>query len=118
MNLSETESPYNEFSSNPTSASEQSVAISVPSATTSIIASFQTPTGVPNTTNIIGGVWSFFVHFVGVTGDDWEIYVEVFSRTNVGVETLLLTTNTLVTNSLSAIPTMLLLDGFLNILVY
>lgn len=111
LNQSVTQAPYKEFSSNSTSAPEQTVSLSVPASTTSIISSFQTPSNIPNTTNIIGGLWSFFLHFTGTASDSWTVFVQVYTRTTLGVETLVLTTDSINTNTLSGIAQMIYTDG-------
>jgi hypothetical protein len=114
LNLSVSESPYSQFSSNPVSGSQQSVTANISGSSTSTIASFQTPIGIPNTTNLIGGLWSFFLHFgTSSSSTDFTIYVEVYKRTNVGAETLILTTDSFTTSTLSSTPVMILTDGVL-----
>ena len=114
MNLSVSESPYSQFSSVPTTAPQQSVSATISGGATTTIASFQTPTGIPNTTNLLGGQWTFFLHFTTPSSStDFTIYVEVYKRTNAGVETLILTTDSVITQSLGVIPTMILTDGVL-----
>jgi hypothetical protein len=111
LNQTVNQTPYKEFSSIPTSAAEQTIVTSVASGTTATIQSFQTATGVPGTTNIPGGLWSFYLHFSGTLSDTWDIFTEVYKRNLAGVETLLLTTDQLSTSSLTGSPTMILTDG-------
>jgi hypothetical protein len=111
LNETVTQAPYKEFSSVPTSAAEQTIANTVSAGSTITVQSFQTPSGVPNTTNIPAGLWQFYLHFSGTFGDSWDIYVEVYKRDLGGIETLLLTTDLIPTTSLNAIPTMILTDG-------
>jgi hypothetical protein len=111
LNQTVNQTPYKEFSSIPTSAAEQTIVTSVASGTTATIQSFQTATGVPGTTNIPGGLWSFYLHFSGTLSDTWNIFTEVYKRNLAGVETLLLTTDQLSTSSLTGSPTMILTDG-------
>ena len=111
LNETVTQAPYKEFSSIPTLAAEQTIATVVASGATAIIQSFQTPSGVPNTTNIPAGLWQFYLHFSGTSGDSWDVYAEVYKRDLGGIETLLLTTDTILTTTLTAIPTMILTDG-------
>jgi hypothetical protein len=111
LNQTVNQTPYKEFSSIPTSAAEQTIVTSVASGTTATIQSFQTATGVPGTTNIPGGLWSFYLHFSGTLSDTWNIFTEVYKRNLAGVETLLLTTDQLSTSSFTGSPTMILTDG-------
>lgn len=113
LNESQNQAPYKEFSSNPTTGPEQTVTTLVPADGTAIVQSFQTPTGVPNTTNIPGGRWAFYLHFSGTPLDSWSINVEIYKRTTGGIETLLLVTDVIGTTSLSGTPTMILTDGIL-----
>lgn len=111
LNETITQAPYKEFSSFPTAAAEQTIATAVGVGATVTIQSFQTPSGVPNTTNIPAGLWQFYLHFSGTFGDSWDVYAEVYKRDLGGIETLLLTTDVIPTTALSAIPTMILTDG-------
>ena len=111
LNETVTQAPYKEFSSIPTLAAEQTIATVVGVGATATIQSFQTPSGVPNTTNIPAGLWQFYLHFSGTSGDSWDVYAEVYKRDLGGIETLLLTTDVIPTTVLSAIPTMILTDG-------
>jgi hypothetical protein len=111
LNQTVTQAPYKEFSSIPTLAAEQTIATVVASGATATIQSFQTPSGVPNTTNIPAGLWQFYLHFSGTLGDSWDVYAEVYKRDLGGIETLLLTTDAILTTTLTAIPTMILTDG-------
>jgi hypothetical protein len=111
LNETVTQAPYKEFSSIPTAAAEQTIATVIGVGATATIQSFQTPSGVPNTTNIPAGLWQFYLHFSGTAGDSWDVYAEVYKRDLGGIETLLLTTDTIPTTVLSAIPTMILTDG-------
>jgi hypothetical protein len=111
LNETVTQAPYKEFSSIPTGAAEQTIVSSVASGATTTIQSFQTPSGVPGTTNIPGGLWSFYLHFSGTATDTWDVFVEVYKRDLGGIETLLLTTDTISTSTLSGTPTMILTDG-------
>lgn len=111
LNETISQAPYKEFSSIPTAAAEQTIATAVGVGATVTIQSFQTPSGVPNTTNIPAGLWQFYLHFSGTFGDSWDVYAEVYKRDLGGIETLLLTTDIIPTTALSAIPTMILTDG-------
>ena len=111
LNETVTQAPYKEFSSIPTLAAEQTIATVVGAGATATIQSFQTPSGTPNTTNIPAGLWQFYLHFSGTSGDSWDVYAEVYKRDLGGIETLLLTTDIILTTTLTAIPTMILTDG-------
>jgi hypothetical protein len=111
LNQSINQTPYKEFSSISSGAAQQSITQVVAASSSATIASFQTPTGVPNTTNIPGGLWSFYLHFSGVGGNTWNINVEVYKRDSGGTETLLLTTDTIFVTTLSPTPSMILTDG-------
>lgn len=113
LNETVTQSPYKEFSSVPTSAAEQTIIASVASGATATIQSFQTVSGIPNTTNIPGGLWSFYLHLSGTSGDTWNVFVEVYKRDTLGTETLLLTTDLIPVSTLTSTPTMILTDGVL-----
>jgi hypothetical protein len=111
LNQTVTQAPYKEFSSISTGAAEQTISNTVAGSTTITVQSFQTASGVPGTTNIPGGLWSFYLHFSGTSGDNWDVYVEVYKRNLGGIETLLLTTDTIAVSTLSGTPTMILTDG-------
>ena len=111
LNQSINQAPYKEFSSVSTAAAEQTVSQTLSAGAGIELASFQTLTSIPNTTNIPGGLWSFYLHFSGTSGDTWNIYAEVYKRSTLGVETLLLTTDVIPVSSLSVTPTMVLVDG-------
>ena len=112
LNQSVPQSPYNEFSSIATSAVEQIVPLTVLAGATSIIAQFQTPVGVPNTTQIPGGLWQFFLHFnAGSTGQNWIIRPTVYKRDLGGIETLLFTSDPEIVTNMSTTTTMYLSDG-------
>ncbi len=112
MNESVTEAPYKEFSSIPTIALEQDVPTTIGAGLTSVIGAFQTPSGVPNTTNIPSGLWQFFLHlYSGASTDDFDVYVEVYKRDTLGTETLLFTSDTEIITNMSTTTTMYLCDG-------
>jgi len=114
LNETITQTPYKEFSSVPTSAVEQNVPTTIASGVTSIIGSYQTPSGFPNTTNIPAGLWQFFLHLYSNSAtDDWDIYVEIYKRDLGGIETLLLTTDIAAISNMSTSTTMYLVDGVL-----
>jgi hypothetical protein len=111
LNESVTQTPYKEFTSTLTASAEQTIVTSVASGATVTIQSFQTPSGVPGTTNIPGGRWAFYLHFSGTTGDSWDVFAEVYKRDLGGIETLLLTTDAVPTSTLTGAAVMLLTDG-------
>ena len=112
LNETITQAPYKEFSSVPTSAIEQDVPIVIASGATSVIGSYQTPSGFPNTTNIPAGLWQFFLHLYSNSAtDDWDVYVEVYKRDLGAVETLLFTSDVESVTNMSTSTTMYLLDG-------
>jgi hypothetical protein len=111
LNESVTQTPYKEFTSTLTASAEQTIVTSVASGATVTIQSFQTPSGVPGTTNIPGGRWAFYLHFSGTTGDSWDVFADVYKRDLGGIETLLLTTDAVPTSTLTGAAVMLLTDG-------
>jgi hypothetical protein len=112
MNQTINEPPYKEFSSVPTLAIEQDVPTTISAGATSVIGAFQTPIGIPNTTNIPSGLWQFYIHlYSSVATDDWDIFVEVYSRDTLGTETLLFTSDIETVVDMSTTTTMYLLDG-------
>jgi len=111
LNESVTQAPYKEFTSTLTASPEQTIVTSIASGATVTIQSFQTPSGVPGTTNIPGGRWAFYLHFSGTTGDSWDVFAEVYKRDLGGIETLLLTTDAVPTSTLTGTAVMLLSDG-------
>jgi hypothetical protein len=113
LNESVTQAPYKEFTSILTASPEQTIITSVASGATVTVQSFQTPSGVPGTTNIPGGRWAFYLHFSGTTGDSWDVFAEVYKRDLGGIETLLLTTDAVPTSTLTGAAVMLLTDGVL-----
>ena len=112
LNQTVTQAPYKEFSSVATAAAEQVVPLTVSAGATSVIAEFQTPTGVPNTTQIPGGLWGFFLHFnAGSVGQDWIIRPTVYKRDLGGIETLLFTPDPEIVTGMSTTTTMYVSDG-------
>jgi hypothetical protein len=112
LNESITQSPYKEFSKIPTSASEQTVSLTLSAGATGIIQSYQTPSNDLNLSLIPAGLWSAYFHLNGnSTTDDWEIYYEVYKRDLSLNETLLFTSDTEVINNIPTTTTMYLLDG-------
>ena len=112
LNQTVTQAPYKEFSSVATAAAEQVVPLTVSAGATSVIAEFQTPTGVPNTTQIPGGLWQLFLHFnAGAVGQNWIIRPTVYKRDLGGIETLLFTPDPEIVTNMSTTTTMYVSDG-------
>ena len=113
LNLSNTQSPYQEFSPIGTTVGEQTTAVTISDGVTSTIASFQTPTGYPNTTLIPAGYWSFYLHsYKGNSNASFNIFCEIYLRTTGGTETLLVTTDPAPVTTDSPNPSMQLSDGY------
>ena len=94
LNLSNTQTPYREFSPIPTSAAEQSSGVSISNGATAIIAEFLTPVGFPNATVLPGGIWAFHLHSNKNTSNaSFQIFAEVWKRTSGGTETFLFQTD-------------------------
>jgi len=110
LNESVTESPYKEFSSLPTSTTEQDTPTTISVGATSVIGAYQTPAGTPNTTTIPAGLWQFFLHFYSGAIDSWDVYVEVYKRDISAVESLIFTTD-VGSITTTSITQMYLLDG-------
>lgn len=112
MNQSVTQSPYKEFSSTGTTAVEQVVPATVAGGATTTIASFQTASGVPNTTVIPQGLWQLFLHFNATTaGQNWIIRPYVYKRDLGGTETLIFTPDPEIVTNMSTTTTMYTCDG-------
>jgi hypothetical protein len=94
INLSQTQTPYQEFSPSATTAAQQSTGVTINSGVTTTIANFLTPVGYPNVTLIPSGFWSFHLHAYRADGSTtFSIFAEVYKRTTGGTETLLLNTD-------------------------
>jgi hypothetical protein len=112
MNQSVTQTPYKEFSSIGTTAVEQVVPATVAGGATATIASFLTPSGVPNTTVIPQGLWQLFLHFnAGSAGQNWIIRPYVYKRDLGGTETLIFTPDPDIVTNMSTTTTMYTCDG-------
>lgn len=112
MNQSVNQAPYKEFSSVATLGVEQVVPATVLAGATSIIAEYQTPSGVPGTSQIPTGLWQFFLHFnAGAAGQNWIIRPSVYSRDLGGIETLLLTLDPVIVTNMSTVTTMYISDA-------
>ena len=113
LNLSQTQTPYKEFSPVGTNLSEQTTGVTVNSGVTSTIASFLTPTGYPNTTTIPAGYWSFYIHsYKNSINASFDVFCEVYVRTTGGTETLILTTEGADVTTSTPTVTMQLTDGY------
>ena len=87
FNLSVPQSPYREISETPVTAIEQTSGVTIGAGLTSTIASFLTPSGSPNITNIPAGIWSFFLHSYKQNNNaSFNIFCEVYVRTTGGTE--------------------------------
>jgi len=94
LNLSNSQTPYREFSPIPTTATEQSSGVSISNGVTQTIAEFLTPVGYPNATLLPGGIWTFHLHSNKDSDNaSFQIFAEVWKRTSGGTETLLFTTD-------------------------
>jgi hypothetical protein len=112
LNESVTQAPYKEFSSIVTSVVEQVVPLTVAGGVTSVIAEYQTPSGVPGTTQIPAGLWQFFLHFnAGSAGQNWIIRPTVLKRDLGGIETLLFTPDPEIVTSMNVTTEMYTSDG-------
>jgi hypothetical protein len=113
LNLSQTQTPYKEFSPIGTNLTEQTTGVTISSGVTSTITSFLTPTGYPNTTKIPAGVWSFYLHsYKDTINASFDVFCEVYVYTTGGTETLLLTTAPAEVLTYSPTTSMELTDGY------
>jgi len=113
LNLSQSQSPYQEISPIGTNLTEQTTGVTINSGVTSTIASFLTPIGYPNTTKIPAGVWSFYLHsYKDVINASFEVFCEVYVYTTGGTETLILTTAPSEVLTYSPTTSMELTDGY------
>ena len=111
FNLSNTQSPYKEISETPTNVSEQTSAATISNGVTATIASFLSPTNIPNITSIPSGIWSFFLHSYKENGNaSFDIFCEVYKRTSGGTETLLFSSDPEPVNSNSPTASMQISD--------
>jgi hypothetical protein len=112
LNQTVTQTPYKEFSSIVTTAAEQLVPLTVAGGVTSVIAEYQTPVGVPGSTQIAAGLWSLYLHFnAAIAGQNWIIRPTVWKRDLGGIETLLFTSDPIVVTNMATVTTMYLSDG-------
>ena len=114
FNLSNTQSPYYEFSPSATTQTEQSITSgSIVSGVTSTIAGFLTPSNEPYVTILPGGIWSFYLHcYKEDSLASFDIFCEVFKRTSGGTETLLFQTDPVQVTSNAPTPSMVISDGY------
>jgi hypothetical protein len=112
LNQTIAQAPYKEFSSIVTNVVEQVVPLTVAGGVTSVIAEYQTPSGVPGTTQIPAGLWQFFLHFnAAVVGQNWIIRPTVYKRDLGGIETLLFTSDPEIVTSMNVTTEMYTSDG-------
>lgn len=112
FNYSVSQAPYKEFSSAGTTAIEQVVPATVAGGATTNVISFQTASGVPNTTVIPQGLWQLFLHFnAGSAGQNWIIRPYVYKRDLAGIETLIFTPDPEIVTNMSTTTTMYTCDG-------
>lgn len=112
LNLSVSQTPYQEFAASATTGSQQTTGVTIASGVTSTIANFLTPSGFPNISLIPAGYWSFYLHSYKANGSTtFDIFVEVYSRTTGGTETLLLSTDPTEVTSIGS-ASMEISDGY------
>jgi len=113
LNLSNTQTPYKEFSPVATTAAQQTTGTSISSGVTSTLASFLSPVGYPSVNLLPAGVWSFYLHtYKTNVGDSFTAYAQVYKRTSGGTETLLFTTDPATVDGVSPAPRMALSDVY------
>jgi len=115
FNTSVTQTPYKEFGSTGTSASEQSTTISIASGITSTIESYLTPSGYPNSLILPGGVWSFFLHsYKEDSSSNFNLFCDVYKRTSGGTETYLFSTDPFDVTATASTPSMGISDAYFS----
>jgi hypothetical protein len=114
FNLSNTQSPYYEFSPSATTLIQQSITTSaITSGSTSTIAGFLTPPNVPDVFLLPGGIWSFYLHsYAEDISSSFEIFCEVYQRTTGGTEIFLFQTDPAPITSYSPNPSMSISDSY------
>ncbi len=113
FNISNTQTPYYEFSTTATTVTEQTISASTGANSTVYIGGFMTPSNVPGITNIPPGIITFYLHPYGdSTNYTFDIYCEFYTRTTGGTETLLFTSDS--TAVVGNTPTMVISDGFFS----
>ena len=112
FNETVTQTPYKEFSSIISGAAEQVIPLTVLKESTAVIAEYETPVGVPGTTEIIGGLWSFYLHFnAGSAGQNWIIRPAIYKRDSGGTETLVFTSDPVIVTDMNTTTEMYISDG-------
>jgi hypothetical protein len=115
LNLSNSQTPYREFSPIATTAAEQSSGVSIANGVTATIAEFLTPVGYPNSNLLPGGVWTFHLHSYKQNNNaSFNIFVEIYKRTSGGTETLLFTTDPAPVTTNSPTPSMQISDAYFS----
>jgi len=113
LNLSNTQTPYKEFSPVATTATQQTTGTSISSGVTSTLASFLSPVGYPSVNLLPAGIWSFYLHtYKTNVGDSFTAYAQVYKKTSGGTETLLFTTDPGTVDGVSPTPRMVLTDVY------
>ena len=113
LNLSETKNGNRYLSTTGSTASEQSTVTTIGVGATGTIASFQSDQ--LNTTLIPGGIWSFYLHSYKDTNNAaFNIFVEVYTLSSGGTQTLLFTTDPTEVTTNSPTPSMQLSDGYFS----
>lgn len=94
LNISNTQSPYYEFSPSGTTAPEQIISATTGSSQTAYIGGFLTPSNLPNLIDLPIGIIGFYLHArTGSIGASFNIYAQLYKRTTGGTETLLFTSD-------------------------
>ena len=113
LNLSQTQTPYQEFSPIGTNLIGVTTGVTINSGATSTIASFLTPVGYPNTITIPAGFWSFYLHsYKDTINASFNVFCEVYVYTTGGTETLILTTAPTEVTTYDPTTSMGLTDGY------
>jgi len=115
LNLSNTQTPYQEFSPVATTATQQTTGTSISSGITSTLASFLSPVGYPSVNLLPAGIWSFYLHtYKTNVGDSFTTYAQVYKRTSgvTGTETLLFSTDPATVDGVNPTPRMALTDVY------
>jgi hypothetical protein len=113
FNISNTQTPYYEFSTSATSATEQSITATTGASQTAYIGGFMTPSNLPNVTDLPAGITSFYIHlYTDNISATFNLYCEFYKRTIGGTETLLLTSDPIIVVGTS--PTMYVTDTFFS----
>jgi len=113
FNISNTQSPYYEFSTSATSAIEQSIIVSTGSTQTAYIGGFMTPSNLPNVTDLPAGITSFYIlAYTNGSNTTFNLYCELYKKTTGGTETLLLTSDSIIV--VGTTPTMYITDAFFS----